>query len=126
MLETTLTLPSSGLVLKNRIVKAAMEEGLADAALDPTAGLERLYARWAEGGAGLVLTGHVVVDRAHRGRPRDVVLDERSDIAAFRRWARAARGNGARVFMQLNHAGRQTPRFINRAPKGPSTAVSSG
>ncbi len=123
MLETTLTLPSSGLVLKNRIVKAAMEEGLADAALDPTAGLERLYARWAEGGAGLVLTGHVVVDRAHRGRPRDVVLDERSDIAAFRRWARAARGNGARVFMQLNHAGRQTPRFINRAPKGPSTGV---
>jgi 2,4-dienoyl-CoA reductase-like NADH-dependent reductase (Old Yellow Enzyme family) len=120
---TTLTLPSSGLALKNRIVKAAMEEGLADAALDPTPGLQRLYARWAEGGAGLVLTGHVVVDRGHRGRPRDVVLDERSDLAAFRSWAAAARANGARVFMQLNHAGRQTPRFINRAPKAPSGGV---
>jgi 2,4-dienoyl-CoA reductase-like NADH-dependent reductase (Old Yellow Enzyme family) len=123
VLDTPLTLPSSGLVLKNRIVKAAMEEGMADAALGPTVMLERLYGRWAEGGAALVLTGHVVVDRAHRGRPRDVVLDERSDMAAFRRWALAARANGARVFMQLNHAGRQTPRFINRAPKAPSAGI---
>lgn len=120
MLSTAFTLPSSGIVLKNRIVKAAMEEGLAQASLDPSAALEHLYARWAAGGSALLITGHVVVDRAHRGRPRDVVLDDRSDLEGFRRWATAARSDGARVFMQLNHAGRQTPRFINRRPVAPS------
>jgi 2,4-dienoyl-CoA reductase-like NADH-dependent reductase (Old Yellow Enzyme family) len=43
----------------------------------------------------------------------------------LRRWAEAAKANGARVWMQLAHPGRQTPIGVNRHPKAPS-AISTG
>lgn len=47
-LSAPLTLPS-GQVLPNRIMKAALSEGLGDADAGPDARLERLYSRWAAG-----------------------------------------------------------------------------
>lgn len=118
-LAEPLVLPN-GAILKNRIAKAATEEALADARGDAGPGLSRLYERWSRGGAGLVITGHVIVDRAHRGRPRDVVIEDDSGAAALRGWAAAARAGGATAWVQLNHAGRQTPRTISRNPAAPS------
>jgi 2,4-dienoyl-CoA reductase-like NADH-dependent reductase (Old Yellow Enzyme family) len=118
-LSTPLRL-TSGVTLPNRIAKAATEEALADAAGDPTPALAHLYERWSRGGAGLLLTGHVIVDRAHRGRPRDVVLEDDRALDRFRTWANAARVAGNAAFMQINHAGRQTPRTVNGRPAAPS------
>ena len=39
-----------GLVLPNRIMKAAMSEALADSGNSPGARLERLYRTWSKGG----------------------------------------------------------------------------
>ncbi len=119
MLETPLTLPC-GLVLANRVAKAAMTEGLADAERGPGEELLRLYARWAEGGAGLLVTGNVGVDAAHPVRPRDVIANT-AHLEAWRAWARTAKAGGAKVIVQLNHGGRQTPRFINPHPLAPSS-----
>jgi len=119
MLETSLRLPN-GTVLAHRIAKAAMEEALADAKEDPTPELARLYGRWAQGGAALLITGHVMVDRMARGRPRDVVIEDDRAMPMLRAWASAARTGGAEVWMQLNHAGRQTPRFVTNEPVAPS------
>lgn len=47
-----------GLVLPNRLGKAAMEESLAEPGQLPGARIEGLYRRWAQGGAGLLLTGN--------------------------------------------------------------------
>lgn len=55
-LSTPLNLPS-GTTLPNRIIKAAMSEGIADAHNDATPRLETLYRRWAQSGAGMLLTG---------------------------------------------------------------------
>lgn len=118
-LAASLTLPN-GTNLRHRLVKASMEEALSDAAGDPTPGLARVTRRWAEGGAALLLTGHVIVDRAHRGRPRDVVLEDEGAAPALKAWSSAARSGGGQAWMQLNHAGRQTPRFIHPAPLAPS------
>ena len=63
-LAEPLRLPS-GAVLPNRIVKAAMSEGIADAANNATPRLTRLYRRWAGSGAGLLLSGNIKVDRQH-------------------------------------------------------------
>ena len=63
-LATPLTL-ASGVVLKNRLGKSAMTEGLADPANLATEAHQRLYRRWAEGGAGLLITGNVQVSRRH-------------------------------------------------------------
>ena len=51
-----------GVVLANRLCKAAMTEGLGDARLRATARHERLYEAWSQGGAGLLVTGNVMVE----------------------------------------------------------------
>ncbi len=109
--------------MPNRLAKAAMTEGLADAHGRPTEGHERLYGAWADGGAGLLISGNVIVDRDHLERPGNVVLDRAPDAATrklFEAWARAARRRGAGLWMQISHAGRQTMRTVNPAPKSAS------
>ena len=59
-LHDPLVLPN-GQTLKNRIAKAAMEEALAEPGQVPGVGSQQLYRRWAEGGAGLLITGNVMV-----------------------------------------------------------------
>ena len=92
-LALPLTLPC-GVTLPNRIAKAAMTEGLADPLDQPTERHERLYARWAEGGVGLSITGNVMVDRRFLERAGNVVLDQTSELAAFRAWAAAGTRGG--------------------------------
>ena len=64
MLFNPITLPN-GAVLKNRLVKAAMEESLARPDRTPSDELIQLYRRWSEGGCALLLTGNVMVDGNH-------------------------------------------------------------
>ncbi len=80
---------SRGAGLKNRLVKSAMSEQMGDQHNQPDEGLARLYRAWASGGTGLLITGNVMIDRTALGEPRNVVLDEHSDLNPFRRWARA-------------------------------------
>ncbi|KAB2812083.1 NADH:flavin oxidoreductase/NADH oxidase family protein [Pimelobacter simplex] len=101
-----LTLPN-GAVLPNRLAKAAMEENMAAPGQLPGARLARLYERWSRGGAGLLVTGNVMVHAAALTGPAGVVLDEHTPLEPFRRWAEAAHRGGARVWMQVNHPGRQ-------------------
>jgi 2,4-dienoyl-CoA reductase-like NADH-dependent reductase (Old Yellow Enzyme family) len=101
-----LTLPN-GSVLPNRMVKAAMEENMCDADHAPSDALLRLYQAWAEGGAGLILTGNVMVDRRAMTGPGGIVLEDDSHLDRFKQWAQVARKHGAQVWMQISHPGRQ-------------------
>ncbi len=105
-LFTPLTL-ASGAVLPNRIAKAAMEENLAGAGQLPDGRLFALYRRWSQGGVGLLITGNVMVDGRALTGPGGVVLEETSDLEPFRKWSQAAQSGGAKVWMQINHPGRQ-------------------
>ena len=116
-LDSPLTLPS-GLVLPNRIAKAPMTENLADADNQPTVRHERAYRRWAEGGAGLLVTGNLMVDRRYLERSRNIVADSHLDIARLAR-VKAAVG-GTPLIAQLGHPGRQTNRFVANTPVAPS------
>lgn len=109
-----------GVVIPNRLAKASMTEGLADAGNGPTQSHVRLYRRWAQGGIGLSLTGNVMVDRQHLERPGNVAITSRTVPALMREWAQAGASAMGQVWMQIGHAGRQTPRFINPAPKSSS------
>ena len=116
-----------GAVLPNRLCKAAMTEGLADEQLRATSRLDTLYRRWSEGGAGLLLTGNVQVDRRVLERPANVtidVTDSRTHDAEARqrlsRWAQAGTSGGNHLWMQINHAGRQSPRYVTTQPMAPS------
>lgn len=113
-----MTLPC-GAHLPNRIAKSAMSEILAPDH-EPTDGLCRLYQRWSEGGVGLSITGNVMIDRRALGEPANVVLEEGTDLEPFRRWAQAAKTAGRPVWMQLNHPGKQSPRFLSPETVAPS------
>ncbi|MGA8255046.1 MAG: NADH:flavin oxidoreductase [Nocardioides sp.] len=116
-LNEPLTLPS-GLVLPNRIAKAAMTENLADADNQPTVRHERVYRRWAEGGSGLLITGNLMVDRRYLERSRNIVADRHLDMGRLRQVRTAAAGTP--MLAQLNHPGRQANRFITSRPPAPS------
>ncbi len=107
-----------GLVLTNRLGRAAMTEGIADRRNDPTERHFRLYSANARGGAGLVLTGNAMVDRRHLERARNVVVDAATDELALRRWAQSA--SAAPTLVQLSHPGRQENRFVQPHPVAPS------
>lgn len=120
VLARPLALPC-GATLPNRIMKSAMAEGLADARCDPTPEHDNVYRRWSTGGAGLLVTGNVMVGPHARGGAH-VVLDAESDLAAVRRWARAGQVGGGHLWMQINHPGRQAQG--SSAPDGRTVAPS--
>jgi 2,4-dienoyl-CoA reductase-like NADH-dependent reductase (Old Yellow Enzyme family) len=104
-----------------------MTEGVADAQLRATPRHETLYRTWSEGGAGLLLTGNVQVDRHDLERPGNVALDvtEPTTVSAearerLSRWARAGTVAGNHLWMQVSHAGRQSPWYVTRRPRAPS------
>jgi 2,4-dienoyl-CoA reductase-like NADH-dependent reductase (Old Yellow Enzyme family) len=84
-----------------------MEENMCDANHAPSNALLRLYQAWADGGAGLILTGNVMVDRRAMTGPGGVVLEDDSHLDQFKQWAQVARSGGAQVWMQISHPGRQ-------------------
>ncbi|MCA1778582.1 MAG: NADH:flavin oxidoreductase/NADH oxidase family protein, partial [Xanthomonadaceae bacterium] len=120
-----LTLPC-GLALPNRIGKAAMTEGLADANGRAGERIERAYRTWAKGGSGLLLTGNIMVDARYRERPANVIVDGKQNEAGragLRRFAEASRAGGGAVIAQISHAGRQSPKAIAAEPVGPSAVA---
>jgi 2,4-dienoyl-CoA reductase-like NADH-dependent reductase (Old Yellow Enzyme family) len=105
---------------KNRFFKSAMSEQLAAVDHGPSRGLCRLYRTWAEGGVGLSVTGNVMIDGSALGEPRNVVVEDERHMAALRAWADAGTGCGTHLWMQVNHPGKQVPRFLCRHPVAPS------
>jgi 2,4-dienoyl-CoA reductase-like NADH-dependent reductase (Old Yellow Enzyme family) len=118
-LGTPLRLPC-GASLPNRVAKAAMTEGLAAPDDQPNARHVRLYRRWAAGGAGLLLTGNVMIDGRWLERPGNVVVEDGRGRAALADWARAGTAAGNHLWMQLSHPGRQTSRMSSSRPVAPS------
>ena len=112
-----------GAKLRNRIAKAAMTEGLADAQGRANERHVNLYRAWSEGGAGLLLTGNVMIDPDHLERPGNVIIAREPDDDMRRRlsaWANAGTANNTQLWMQICHPGRQTQALTNPHPKAPS------
>lgn len=118
-LFSPLKLPS-GAVVENRIAKAAMEENMADDEHAPSQGLLNLYRAWAEGEAGLIITGNVMVDARAMTGAGGVVLENDRHLDRFEAWAEAGRAGGAQLWMQINHPGRQMPAGLGQQTLAPS------
>ncbi|BFM17372.1 NADH:flavin oxidoreductase/NADH oxidase family protein [Maricurvus nonylphenolicus] len=124
-LSSPLTLPC-GAVLNNRLLKSAMSEQLGDKHHNPVPGLQTLYSTWADGGQAVNVTGNIMVDRGALGEPGNVVLDEDSDLEAFKRWTQAGTRGQTHLWPQLNHPGKQAPGFLYPEPVAPSAIPLEG
>lgn len=118
-LNQSLRLPC-GAVLKNRLVKAAMSEGLADPSNRVSDDLLRLYQRWAANDYGLMITGNVQIDRRFLERPGNIAIDANGGLEELKKLAAIGTENHRHIWMQINHPGRQTPAGIHAKPLSPS------
>ena len=116
---TPITLPN-GEILSNRLAKAAMEENMAVAGSLPGESIYRLYKTWSSGGAGLLITGNVMVDQRAMTGPGGIVLEENTILEPFKKWARAGTQNGTKIWMQINHPGRQVYAAMGGEVSSPS------
>jgi 2,4-dienoyl-CoA reductase-like NADH-dependent reductase (Old Yellow Enzyme family) len=107
-----------GLVVKNRLIRAATSETMATASGEATDDLVRLYSDLARGGAGLIITGHIYVEPCGQYEPRQLGLDRDECIAPLARVTDAVRRHGGRIFAELSHAGSQSliPEIVSVAP----------
>lgn len=129
MKQTLLNTPinkSSKFTVKNRFYKAAMSETMATKTNNPTEELVRLYGRWAKGGAGLLMTGNVMIDREALGEPGNVVIEDERDLEILKKWAKAGTQNSTQLWMQLNHPGKQSPKTLSKSPVAPSAIPLTG
>ncbi len=118
-LTNELKLPC-GAVIKNRIGKSAMSENLGTKEHLSTDALNTLYARWANGGSGLLITGNIMIDRTALGEPRNVVFEKGNPDLNLKEWAKAGTQNNTHLWTQINHPGKQTPKFLSANPVAPS------
>jgi len=105
---------------KNRIIKGAMSEALANHAGQPNRLHLGLYEAWAKGGLGCAITGNVMVDFRAKNEPGVVVAESERDMAELSQWAALGKQYGMVQLVQLSHPGRQCPKGLNKETVAPS------
>ena len=110
--------------LKNRLVRSATVERMADDKGLPTENLMRLYERLAKGGVGLIITGMAYVSTDGKGFPKGQSgIDRDESVDSWRALTNHVHGlgTGVKIAMQIAHGGRQTTRAaIGVQPMAPS------
>ncbi|MBN1152696.1 MAG: NADH:flavin oxidoreductase, partial [Dehalococcoidia bacterium] len=96
----------NGMMLKNRFVHSATNEGMANR--DDGCVNERLI-HWqeqvAEGEVGLIVPGYVYISQEGKSRPGQTGIHSDETIPGLQRMAQAVHRHGARLVLQLAHAG---------------------
>ena len=97
-----------------------MEENMAALGQVPGAALLNLYRYWALGGAGMIITGNVMVDKLSMTGPGGVALEVETPLEPFKQWAKVIKQDGALAIMQINHPGRQVQKSLGGKVIAPS------
>ena len=105
---------------KNKMIKGAMSEALANHAGQPNHLHLGLYEAWAKGGLGCAITGNVMVDFRAKNEPGVVVIETERDLEPLKQWAAIGKKHGMVQLVQLSHPGRQCPKGLNKETVAPS------
>ena len=95
----------NGMVLANRFVRSATWEGLATDGGASTSKLVDLMARLADGGVGLIITGHTYVRPDGRHSPWQLGIHNDEMIPGLKAMTQAVHENGAKTVLQLGYGG---------------------
>ncbi|WWD09216.1 hypothetical protein V865_007338 [Kwoniella europaea PYCC6329] len=115
VISSPLALPN-GVVIPNRLVKAAMAEGIGLGGGTPREGHLNLYRRWAEGGWGIIISGNVQIDPRQLASPHDLTLPSHpSTLQAYTQLASSVHSASSSplLLMQISHPGLQSSSTIN-------------
>lgn len=94
------------LSLKNRFVRSATGESRATPEGVLLDSVFPIYEALADGGVGLIISGHMYVDQDWKCSPGQTGAASNDHLPGLRRLAQASQGNGAKTVAQINHAGR--------------------
>ena len=106
-------------VTGNRFVRAGTSEGMVDHRNLANADLARLLGQLAGLGVGLIITGHMFVDRRGQYDDDQTAIDTDEAVGPLTAVVAAVHRHGGKIFAQLSHAGSQSVAVGNR-PIAPS------
>jgi len=113
----------NGMELKNRFVRSATYDGYADQTGRVTDDQIRFFEDLARGGVGLIVTGICYVHDSGQTSPIQNSVATDHCIPGLRKLSSAVHDQGAKIAIQLFHAGREGARFLksrNLEAMGPS------
>ncbi|HBF39375.1 MAG TPA: NADH:flavin oxidoreductase [Firmicutes bacterium] len=99
----------AGIQLKNRIIRSATHEGLADEAGNPTAALIKKYEELAKGEVGAIITGYAAVMQNGKSPLLNMLMiDKNENIPHYKELTDRVHQYNTAIFLQVTHCGRQT------------------
>ncbi|MCK9196235.1 MAG: NADH:flavin oxidoreductase [Syntrophales bacterium] len=107
----------NNLELKNRFVRSATWEGMADQDGNPTAKLLETMTALAAGGVGLIITSHSFVSPEGRATPWQLAIDKDDRIDGLRKMTDLVHAAGGRIAVQLAHAGTFAAAALSGMPR---------
>jgi 2,4-dienoyl-CoA reductase-like NADH-dependent reductase (Old Yellow Enzyme family) len=111
----------NGLEIPNRFVRSATNDRSAGFSGEATDGLVDVYETLAAGGVGLIITGHAFVSGNGKASPRMIGVHSDAMIPGLKKLVNAVHKHDSKIFLQINHAGRQTASAtIGETPVAPS------
>ena len=117
----------NGMSLANRYVRSATWEGMATSDGICTGRLTETMAKLAEGGVGLIITGHAYVSREGQASPWQAGIYDDTTIPGLTQMADAVHQRGGRIAVQLAHAGgRALAGLSGLNAMGPSVVYKEG
>ncbi|MCP4543546.1 MAG: NADH:flavin oxidoreductase [Chloroflexi bacterium] len=114
------------LTLRSRIMRSATAERVAHPESgEPHTKQGEMYTALAEGGVGLIVTGHAYVEHGGRAHPEMASIASDDVISVWRDLIRPAQAAGARLMMQINHGGASCDPAVTPQPLSPSGVVTN-
>ena len=105
------------LELKNRFVRSATWEGMADEAGRPRPQYLETMIALARGGVGLIITGHAFVSPEGQATPWQLAIDRDDCLEGLREITAAVHAAGGKIVAQLAHAGFYAAAGITGLPR---------
>lgn len=113
----------AGIKLKNRMIRSATHEGLADASGNPTDALLEKYEALAKGEVGAIITGYAAIMQNGKSPLANMLMiDQDERIPSYKKLVDRVHQYNTPIFLQITHCGRQT---FSRVTGLPTVAPSS-
>jgi 2,4-dienoyl-CoA reductase-like NADH-dependent reductase (Old Yellow Enzyme family) len=112
------------IVLKNRIIRSATHESMADETGKPTEQLIRKYEALAKGEVGAIITGYAGIQQNGKAPFKNMLMiDSDEHIDAYKNMVNKIHEYNTPIIMQIAHCGRQTRSKITGLPTVAPSAI---